>query len=170
MFSLWGFPSCVVDMRVAMGLSENYSVMRAVFNKSLEEYPASCGVAIQSQYNGQADVTVSVKSEKGAEYRLILYAVENGLKYQQNDGGVYRDYTHNHVVRKLLSATVDGDKLGHIAAGKEKSISYTVIMEEGWNAENLSFYALVTDENGYVNNLAVCKAIDGDADYEYTND
>jgi hypothetical protein len=41
---------------------------------------------------------------------------------------------------------------------------------EGWNAENLSFYALVTDENGYVNNLAVCKAIDGDADYEYVND
>ena len=169
-FSISGYPSCVVDMREAMGLSENYSVMRAVFNKSLEEYPASCGVAIQSQYNGQADVTVSVKSEKSAEYRLILYAVENGLKYQQNDGGVYRDYTHNHVVRKLLSATVDGDKLGHIAAGKEKSISYTVIMEEGWNAENLSFYALVTDENGYVNNLAICKAIDGDADYEYTND
>lgn len=169
-FAISGYPSCVVDMREAMGLSENYSVMRAVFNKSLEEYPASCGVAIQSQYNGQADVTVSVKSEKGAEYRLILYAVENGLKYQQNDGGVYRDYTHNHVVRKLLSATVDGDKLGHIAAGKEKSISYTVIMEEGWNAENLSFYALVTDENGYVNNLAVCKAIDGDADYEYVND
>lgn len=43
-------------------------------------------MAIQSQYNGQADVTVSVKSEKSAEYRLILYAVENGLKYQQNDG------------------------------------------------------------------------------------
>ena len=61
-------------------------------------------------------MTVSVKSEKSAEYRLILYAVENGLKYQQNDGGIYRDYTHNHVVRKLLSATVDGDKLGHIAA------------------------------------------------------
>ena len=169
-FSISGYPSCVVDMREAMGLSENYSVMRAVFNKSLEEYPASCGVAIQSQYNGHAYVTVSVKSEKNAEYRLILYAVEDGLKYQQNDGGIYRDYTHNHVVRKLLSATVDGDKLGLIVAGKEKSISYTVIMEEGWNAENLSFYALVTDENGYVNNLAVCKAIDGDADYEYVND
>ena len=54
--------------------------------------------------------------------------------------------------------------------GKESSRSYTVIMEEEWNAENLSFYALVTDENGYVNNLAVCKAIDGDADYEYVND
>lgn len=169
-FSISGYPSCVVDMREAMGLSENYSVMRGVFNKSLEEYPASCGVAIQSQYNGHAYVTVSVKSEKNAEYRLILYAVEDGLKYQQNDGGIYRDYTHNHVVRKLLSATVDGDKLGLIVAGKEKSISYTVIMEEGWNAENLSFYALVTDENGYVNNLAVCKAIDGDADYEYVND
>jgi hypothetical protein len=115
-------------------------------------------------------VTVRITSEKDAEYRLILYAVENGLKYQQNDGGIYRDYTHNHVVRKLLSATVDGDKLGYIATGKESSRSYTVIMEEEWNAENLSFYALVTDENGYVNNLAVCKAIDGDADYEYVND
>ena len=169
-FAISGYPSCVVDMRGTMGLSENYSVMRAIFNESLEEYPASCGVAIQSQYNGQADVTVRITSEKDAEYRLILYAVENGLKYQQNDGGIYRDYTHNHVVRKLLSATVDGDKLGYIATGKESSRSYTVIMEEEWNAENLSFYALVTDENGYVNNLAVCKAIDGDADYEYVND
>ena len=169
-FAISGYPSCVVDMRGTMGLSENYSVMRAIFNESLEEYPASCGVAIQSQYNGQADVTVRITSEKDAEYRLILYAVENGLKYQQNDGGIYRDYTHNHVVRKLLSATVDGDKLGYIATGKESSRSYTVIMEEEWNAENLSFYALVMDENGYVNNLAVCEAINGNADYEYVND
>ena len=50
--------------------------MRAIFNESLEENPASCGVAIQSQYNGQADVTVRITSEKDAEYRLILYAVE----------------------------------------------------------------------------------------------
>ena len=74
------------------------------------------------------------------------------------------------MLRKLLSATVDGDKLVYIATGKESSRSYTVIMEEEWNAENLSFYALVTDEKGYVNNLAVCKANDGDADYEYVND
>lgn len=169
-FGLSAYPSCVVDMRGKMGLSENYSVLRSVFNESLDNYPAHCGVAIQSQYNGQAAVTVKVTSEKDSEYRLILYAVEDGLKYQQNDGGIYRDYTHNHVVRKLLSATVDGDKLGQIAAGEEISRDYTVIMDEGWNTENLSFYALVTDENGYVNNLAVCKAIDGDADYEYVND
>ena len=66
-FAISGYPSCVVDMRGTMGLSENYSVMRAIFNESLEEYPASCGVAIQSQYNGQADVTVRITSEKDAE-------------------------------------------------------------------------------------------------------
>ena len=169
-FGLSAYPSCVVDMRGKMGLSENYDVMRSVFNESLDNYPAHCGVGIQSQYDGQATVTVKVKSEKDAEYRLILYAVEDGLKYQQNDGGIYRDYTHNHVVRKLLSASVDGDKLGQIAAGMEKGIEYTVIMDEGWKAENISFYALVTDKNGYVNNLAVCKAINGDTDYEYVND
>lgn len=171
-FSVTGYPACIVDMRSKMGLSESYSVMRGVFNESLENYPAHCGVAIRSDWNeaaSQAVVTVKVASERISEYRLILYAVEDGLKYPQDDGGVYRDYTHNHVVRKLLSATVDGDKLGQIAAGKEETKDYTVTLEEDWNAENLSFYALVTDENGYVNNLAVCKAVDGEAGYEYVN-
>jgi len=45
-----------------------------------------------------------------------------------------------------------------------------VALDDTWKAENLSFYALVMDENGYVNNLAVCEAINGNADYEYVND
>ena len=172
-FAISGYPSCVVDMRGTMGLSENYSVMRAIFNESLEKYPAHCGVAISSVYNevdSEAKVTVKVTSEKTADYRLVLYVVENGLKYQQNDGGNYRDYTHNHVVRKLLSASVEGDKLGQIAEDKEEVKEYTVALDDTWKAENLSFYALVMDENGYVNNLAVCEAINGNADYEYVND
>ncbi|MEB3372778.1 hypothetical protein SFC43_02470 [Bacteroides sp. CR5/BHMF/2] len=28
--------------------------------------------------------------------------MEDGLKYEQNDGGNYRDYTHNHVVRNYF--------------------------------------------------------------------
>ena len=169
-FGLSAYPSCVVDMRGKMALSENYTVMRSVFNESLDNYPAHCGVAIQSEYNGQATVTVRVTSERNSEYRLIVYAVEDGVKHQQNDGGIFRDYTHNHVVRKLLSATVDGDKLGQIAVGEEISTYYTFTADEGWNVDNLSFYALVTDENGYVNNLAVCAAVDSYADYEYVND
>lgn len=169
-FGLSAYPSCVVDMRGKMALSENYTVMRSVFNESLDNYPAHCGVAIQSEYNGQATVTVRVTSERNSEYRLIVYAVEDGVKHQQNDGGIYRDYMHNHVVRRLLSATVDGDKLGQIAVGEEISKYYTFTADEGWDVDNLSFYALVTDENGYVNNLAVCAAVDGYADYEYVND
>lgn len=172
-FAVTGYPGCIVDMRDKMGLSENYSVMRGIFNESLDNYPAHCGVAIRSDWDeaaSRAVVTVKVMSERTSEYRLILYVVEDRLKYQQNDGGVYRDYTHNHVVRKLLSATVDGDKLGQIAVDKEETKDYAVTLEEGWDAENLSFYALVTDANGYINNLAVCKAVNGNADYEYVND
>lgn len=44
-FAISGYPSCVVDMRGTMGLSENYSVMRAIFNESLK-IPAHCGEAI----------------------------------------------------------------------------------------------------------------------------
>lgn len=169
-FALSGYPSCVVDMRGTMGLSENYSVMRTVFNESLQGYPAHCGVAVQSVYNensSEAKVTVRITSEKTADYRLILYAVEDGLKYQQNDGGNYRDYTHNHVVRKLYSASVEGDRVGSIEADKEIIKEYTVELDKTWKAEEVSFYALVTDGNGYVNNLAVCEAINGNADYEY---
>lgn len=169
-FSLSSYPSCVVDMRGTMALSENYSVMRTVFNESLERYPAHCGVALQSLYdenNSKAKVTVRVTSEKSADYRLILYAVEDGLKYQQNDGGNYRDYTHNHVVRKLYSASVEGDRLGRIEADKEVVKEYTVELDKTWKAEKVSFYALVTDQSGYVNNLAVCEAINGNANYEY---
>ena len=43
-------------------------------------------------------------------------------------------------------------------------------MQHGGNRATLYFYALETDQNGYVNNLAVCEAINGNADYEYTND
>lgn len=172
-FAISGYPSCVVDMRKEMGLSENYTVMRTIFNESLEKYVSHCGVAISSLYNeagSEAKVTVRVTSEKTSDYRLIVYAVENGLKYEQNDGGNYRDYTHNHVVRKLLSVSVDGDKLGQISEDKEVTQEYAVTLDNTWKAENLSFYALVTDENGYVNNLAVCEAINGNADYEYVND
>lgn len=172
-FAISGYPSCVVDMRKEMGLSENYTVMRTIFNESLEKYVSHCGVAISSLYNeagSEAKVTVRVTSEKTSDYRLIVYAVENGLKYEQNDGGNYRDYTHNHVVRKLLSVSVDGDKLGQIPEDKEVTQEYAVTLDNTWKAENLSFYALVTDENGYVNNLAVCEAINGNADYEYVND
>lgn len=172
-FAISGYPSCVVDMRKEMGLSENYTVMRTIFNESLEKYVSHCGVAISSLYNeagSEAKVTVRVTSEKTSDYRLIVYAVENGLKYEQNDGGNYRDYTHNHVVRKLLSVSVDGDKLGQIPEDKEVTQEYAVTLDNTWKAENLSFFALVTDENGYVNNLAVCEAINGNADYEYVND
>ena len=147
--------------------------MRTIFNESLEKYVSHCGVAISSLYNeagSEAKVTVRVTSEKTSDYRLIVYAVENGLKYEQNDGGNYRDYTHNHVVRKLLSVSVDGDKLGQIPEDKEVTQEYAVTLDNTWKAENLSFFALVTDENGYVNNLAVCEAINGNADYEYVND
>ena len=35
---------------------------------------------------------------------------------------------HNHVVRKLLSASVEGDKLGQIAEDKEEVKEYTVAL------------------------------------------
>ena len=172
-FSITTFPSCVADMRDKAILTESYSVLRKLFDESLEDYGAHCGVAIRSEYaqaTGQAKVTVRVTSDTNADYRLAVYVLEDGLNYQQNDGGTYRDYTHNHVMRRMLSETIEGDKLGAVGVGKEVSKEYTVTLDKTWKPENVSFYAMAIDANGYANNVAVCEAVNGDTDYEYVKD
>lgn len=172
-FKLDAFPQCVVDMRQGLSLQSGaglFSSIQGALDASLNTYPAHCGVALQSDYdatNHTATVTVKVASEKSEEYRVALYVLEDGIVYRQNNAGIYiEDYTHNHVVRKLYSIGMEGDQLGNIAAGKEAIKTYTAAFDSSWKADNLTFYALVFDNSGYVNNMAACKAVNGKTDYQ----
>lgn len=170
-FKQTSYPAFVVDMRQGSVMTIDYAAMRTMFNTSLNDYPAHCGTAISSVYNestAQAKVTVKITSEKTSEYRLILYAVEDHVKNPQNDGGTWNEnYIHRHVVRRLITSSINGDRLGEIAADKEISKEYTVNLDATWNPNEVSFYALVTDADGYINNMSVCEAINGQTDYEY---
>ena len=103
------------------------------------------------------------------EYRIAAYVIEDKIvgEQMQGTGTVQDDYVHRHVVRKMLSADVRGDKLGNLAPEEEKTVTFGFAVEEEWNTDNLSVAVLAIDEDGHVNNMAVCAADGGKMDYEY---
>lgn len=105
---------------------------------------------------------------------MAVYILENGIVYEQNQGmQVIKNFTHNHVVRKLLSQSVQGDKFstgaesdGTVKAGNEASKSFSVTLDSKWVKDNLIVCALAYDAQGVVNNVAVCDLDGGDTDYD----
>ena len=167
-----GFPAFVVDLRVKGSLNGERPLFRTSLDESLNKYLPHCGVAVKSQLdNSQAKITVRLQSEKTAEYRLAIYVVEDNIRSKQNKGGKYVDnYLHRHVTRRLLSASYKGDKLGTVEAGKEVAKEYTLEIDSSWKLDDTEIYALAIDEQGYVNNMAVCKLKNGDTDYWYVTE
>lgn len=172
-YKLAGYPAALTDLR---DLSPLTSDLDQTFRKSLkasqEQYPAHCGAAVKSVYDSstkKAKVTVRVHSEKSETYRVAVWVIEDGLAGKQNMAGQYDDYTHNHVARLLASSTPNnykGESLGQIAAGTEKSKEFEISVDAAWNLDNTSVAALVIGADGYVNNMTVCKIVDGEADYD----
>lgn len=174
-FKLTGYPSAVIDMRDSSPLNnDSNGTLKKSIESSLKNYPAHCGVAVSSAYDEaakKATVTVKLHSERGEEYRLALWVVEDDIVAKQNVGGTYSDeYTHNHVARRLISANWQGDRLGQIAAGQETSKKYEIEVDAAWNLDNTSVYALAIDAEGHVNNMAVCALKNGNTDYEYVSE
>ena len=160
-FALAGFPGFVVDMRE--GTSEKTEI-QAMIERSFNDYPATCGVKMTST---DSSVDVELYAAKSDNYRLALYILEDGIVARQNDSGIYKEnYTHNHVVRAMVSSMYEGDRIGEIKAGEKSQKSYNFTLDGSWKADKCSLCALVFDSKGSVINAAVCP-INGSVDYDY---
>ena len=140
--------------------------------KSLYDVPTHSSVAVTSSVSGTtASVQADIASQSSMNYRIAVYVVEDKVKGEQTQstGQVQKDYTHRHVVRKMLSANVRGDNMGEIPAGSEKSRTYTFEIDPSWNLANLSVAVLAIDKNGHVNNMAQCAVDGGSMGHEYVN-
>lgn len=172
MFGWGGYPAYVTDMRDVGLLNEGGC--EASIKRSLEESATHCGVSVSSTYDqdkGQASVVAKLFAERGMNYRVAAYVVEDKIKGRQTQstGSVKDDYTHRHVVRKMLSSDVRGDNVGEVKAGNEVSMSFVFDVEPSWNLDNLTVAILAIDDKGHVNNMAVCEVNGGFMDYEYVN-
>ena len=172
MFNWSGYPAYVTDMR-EVGLLNEGGCDDSI-ESSLYDSPTHCGVSVSSTYDSEkSSVSVNARlfSEKSMTYRLAAYVLEDKVRGEQTmgTGSVNRNYIHRHVVRKMLSPNVRGESLGNVSAGSEKAKEYEFTIDEGWNIANLSVAVLAIDDNGHVNNMAVCSVDGGRMDYEYVN-
>ena len=168
-----GFPSYVVDMSLGGSLVESVN-LKEHLNQTLEDNVPCCGVAVASEISqtGTASVKVKLYSELNATWRIAVYVVEDKVKYYQKDGMKEHDsYTHRHVVRRIVSESYRGDRIGNgkVAADTEVEAAYEIKLDETWNLENASVYALALDAQGIVNNMNHCMIDGGNSDYKRIN-
>lgn len=164
------YPAYVTDMRDA-GLLNGGGCGDSI-ETSLYESETHCAVSVSCSYDeasGMVSVTPKLYSEKDASYRMAAYVIEDKVvgEQAQADGSVDKDYVHRHVVRAMISSVVKGDDLGKVAAGTEKECSYTFKADAGWNMDNVSVAVLAINEEGHVNNMAICSADGGRMEYGF---
>lgn len=171
-FKIGSYPYTLLDMREpADAYSKN---VREALQRSFDEYPAHCGVAVSSVFNEserKAQVTVKLHSEKETDYRIAVYVVEDDIISRQLDKGIWRDdYIHHKVARSIVDGNVNGEKLGKVLAGEEAMKTWDISLDQSWNIDNLYIYALAIDEDGTVNNMNACLVKNGDSGYAKVND
>lgn len=166
-----GYPSYIIEMRADGPLTGDTYELKDSFRRDLaktdSENPAHCGVAVSSTVSGnKASIEVKVASEKDDAYRVAVFVVENGIVSPQNVSSIVDDdYVHDHVVRKMVSSSYLGDRLGNIARGDEAAKTFEAELSSQWNIENTYVYALAINGKGYVNNMNICRIDGGESSY-----
>lgn len=118
-------------------------------DKSLDELPSFADMNIATSYDKatrQLTVTVSGTGVEDAktfmdDCNLTIYVTEDDLHgLQVGYGTQYEDYTHNGVLRKILTAVL-GDPITW--DGQTYSATYTTTLDEAWNSDKMNVVAFL---------------------------
>lgn len=148
-----------------------YEKVVAAMDRAESQYPATCGVAIESAMveggTRAVEVRVKVTSNTPSAYRYQIFLVEDGIVATQ--AGVDRDeadsYTHNNVVRGALFDSVYGTNFAEgvkLQVGVEQtSATHTINIPDGCDVEKMRVVVALFSsyDNGHsyiVNNCAEC--------------
>lgn len=160
-----GLPRFFYNLR--KGTLEMISVKSQIegeLENELRNYPASCGVAIESVYDSSSrtvSLTAKLTSNVTNTYRCLIYLVEDGIRYFQMNGD--DNYVHNNVVRAVVSSSLNGERFSsEVQAGQEITMKRSCQLAEGWNSDNMRIIVsmLTTLDGGKTytcNNVNECK-------------
>lgn len=170
---LSGLPQFCLDVRPGTqcyGLTTLKTTIENIEN-TLIDYPAVCGVKIESKYDAstkKVNVNFTVKAAVANEYRILPFIVEDGFVYSQ--AGADDNYVHDNVVRMSLASQLIGDRLGTIEKDAEATKHYSFNVKDGWNPDNLRVVVTILDTADGItfigNNSAQC-GINETIDYAY---
>lgn len=141
---------------------KTYSSWAAIVADELTKEPV-VDIQISKNYNTQNRQLVATIQVKGLKvlngaFRLSVYLTESGIIAPQKHGSQrIENYVHNNVLRTTLNGTYGVPVFeGGIEPNKAESYSYSIILEDGWVAENCELIAFVYDsENYYVHQAAL---------------
>lgn len=176
-----GLPRFYLDLRVGeTQMTSNKSHIESEMASTIANYPPTCGVAISSSYDAQSrrlTITPRICSATATAYRYLVFLVEDGIEHSQY--GTTGTYTHNNVVRAVLSDNIYGVRFNGgatLTAGKDTALStpLTTTLNSSWRPENMRIVvAALTSQDGGVtyhcNNTNEC-ALGSNADYAYEGD
>lgn len=133
-------------------------------NEALSLTGNNCGLGLamnSAVTNGNINIDVNVKfAQNYSNLRLVLVVLENGLVYNQVNYNSYIEngdhdipnYVHNHVLRAPLTEIL-GDVITGTTLGQTVTKSFSVpVPTNVSNAANVSFVAMIVDENNTVIN------------------
>lgn len=175
-FSVQGYPSAIVDMRTMLGGASSGPIVTQI-NRSLQEYPATCGVKVSSVYDQatkMASASISVAADKANTYSIGAAVVLDGQPATGDaaQSGADASYVHNNIV--LLISNINGGFVGDgkMDAGDEVSLDMQFNLSDakydGYDRSQMRVvaFALAMDgDNFYVNNTASCALDGGSVDY-----
>lgn len=147
------YPSAVIDRRKFTGESDLQLVGKELWAgriaEELDRAP-QVSLAVENDFD-EASRSLSVRVTGGAfetlndEVRLTIMVTENGVKDAQltpdSSPDLDLDYSHKHVLRKVLTA-FDGDVLASsLALNETFDETYQFTLPDGWVAENCEVIA-----------------------------
>ena len=162
-----GLPMFYLDLRAGKEMTSVRSVIEEEMATRIANYPPTCGVAISTTYDSatrKLTITPRIQSNIETNYRYLIMLVEDNIVYQQY--GITGNYTHNNVVRAVLSSNIYGDKFNggaSLSVGIDTPLAtaVTTTLATNWKPENMRVVvsALSTSDNGmtfHCNNTNEC--------------
>ena len=179
------YPQLAVDMHTRTGYTNYPSVTNLIIN-AINRVEARAGIAAVAEYdetNRTVSITATVKAGVKGEFRVGVWLIEDGVfGAQQNYGVAEGDFNiHDHCIRvadsKVTGSDYSGHSLGVIEAGSTAERSFSIKIDNAWEAENCRLVLFVTSPETnsygksyfYVNN-AVEMPLDGSIDFEYIDE
>lgn len=167
-FGVTGLPTSVFDYRETASYS--VALLKAKVKRSLTDFPAVCGVALQSKVDGgKVTVEASVRFQQTGDYKIGCVLTEDDIHSPGTIGS--KDGFYHHVTRAFATPAM-GQDIGNRTAGEEYKQTFEFDLNASWSPDKCHVVVYVMnkqegDNTGYyVNNAATCPA-DGSVDFTY---
>lgn len=131
-----------------MSMSFSSKALKAAYAEAYAA-PALAEISIAPSYDGESrQLSLDVEAEalvatEGYEHPTLNVFLTESEVFSVSQEGTFGSYTHQHMARQCLTTTWGEG----FEAGGTISRHYEVVLPDGWNAENMSVVAFVSNYN-----------------------